>query len=174
MLIAWIEDNYEVIRDIARVIVKGRQPDSDDLAHEVVLAMLEADRDKMDAIAESGGMRYWTVRLCLNNYRSSTSRYHYKYRKPEERHRKAAEHIAFVAHDSQEYKYRQEDLLAFVDECLQSLPWFEANVFAIYFMEKHSLSTLAEATKINRNTLYKAIRQTSDYIKHEYKKQGAW
>tara|TARA_R100001163_G_C5060534_1_gene197349 strand:+ start:1191 stop:1715 length:525 start_codon:yes stop_codon:yes gene_type:complete len=171
VLTAWIQTNYATICDIAKVITKGREPDCDDLAHEVILAMLEADREKMNSIAESGGLRYWTVRLCLNNYRSSTSRYHYKYRKPSERHRKAAEHIKFVAHDSQEYKYEHEVLLDFVDDCLRQLPWFEANAFAIYFMEEHSLSTLSVATGINRNTLYKAIRQTSDYIRHEHKKQ---
>ena len=174
MLTAWIADNYETVRDIAKVITKGRTPDCDDLAHEVILAMLEADRTKMNDIVRSNGIRYWTVRLCLNNYRSSTSRFHYKYRKPYERHRKAAEHLTFIATDSQDYKVRHEQLLDFVDDCLRDLPWFEANAFAIYFTEGHSLSSLAEATGINRNTLYKAIRTTSDHIRNEHKKQGAW
>ena len=173
MLNRWLRENYDTVRDIARVITKGKMPDSEDLAHEVILAMLEADPAKMNAVIASNGMRYWTVRLCLNNYRSSTSRFHYKYRKPNERHRKAAEHIEFVARDCQAYKFRHEELIEFVADCLKELPWFEANAFSIYFAEQHSLSSLSEATGINRNTLYKAIRQTSDHIRNEYEKQRA-
>ena len=172
MLTDWLRENYATVREIAQVITKGKMPDAEDLAHEVMLAMLEADRAKMNNIIAEGGIRYWVVRLCLNNYRSSTSRYHYKYRKPEERHRKAAEHLQFIAKDSQEYKKEHEQLLTFIYDTLQTLPWFEASAFNVYFAEKHSLSSLAEVTGINRNTLYKAIRQTSDHIRYEYKKQG--
>ena len=169
----YIRENYEAIVDIAKVITQGRKPDYEDLAHEVILSVLTANREKMNLLVSKKQMRYWIIRLCINNYRSKTSRYHYKYRKHKERHRKATEHINHIKKlDVVQEKKWNEVLLNFIEDKLQNVEWFEKNCFSIYYGDKHSLNSMAKETGINRNTLYRAISDVRQYIKDEIKKQG--
>ncbi len=169
----YIRENYGAIIEIAKVITQGRHPDYEDLAHEVIVMVLEANRDKMRVIVEKNQMRFWIIRLCINNYRSSTSRYHYKYRKPTERHKQAAEHLNHLhkLNDIDQKKWN-EVLLNFIEDKLDDVDWFEKNCFAIYYGDKHSLNSMAKETGISRNTLYRAIRDVRNYIQNEIKKQG--
>lgn len=166
-------ENYNSIVEIATVITSGRKPDFEDLAHEVILMVLEADRAKMDKLVEKKQMRFWIIRLCINNYRSTTSRYHYKYRKPEERHRKAAEHLRHIHNlEDLESKKFNEKVLAFIEKKLDNVEWFEKNCFAIYYGDEHSLNSMAQETGISRNTIYRAICDVRNYIRDEVKKEG--
>ena len=131
MVQKYIRENYDAIVEIAKVITQARYPDFEDLAHEVILAVLTANREKMNAIVAKNQMRFWIIRLCVNNYRSSTSRYHYKYRKPSERHRQAAEHLRHLHKlDDIDQKKWNEVLLKFIDDKLEDVEWFEKNCFA--------------------------------------------
>ncbi len=69
MVRKYIGENYDSIIEIAKVITKGHAPDFEDLAHEVILMVLEADEEKMARIIEKKQMRFWIIRLCINNYR---------------------------------------------------------------------------------------------------------
>ena len=172
MVQEYVRENYSLILEIAKTITHGRKPDYEDLAHEVILAVLESDREKMNDIIRKDAMRYWIVRLCLNNYRSKTSRYHYKYRKPDERHKQASEHLRFVATLNEiEDKKDVERLMIVVEEYAREMQYFEREAFRIYYAENHSLNSLARATGISRNTLYKAIRATRDHIQNSYEKR---
>ena len=52
----YIGENYDSIIEIAKVITKGHAPDFEDLAHEVILMVLEADEEKMSRIIEKKQM----------------------------------------------------------------------------------------------------------------------
>ncbi len=173
MVQKYVSDNYAAIVEIAKVITQARYPDFEELAHEVILMVLTANRDKMRKLVERKQMRFWIIRLCINNYRSTTSRYHYKYRKPNERHAKAAEHLQHLSKlDEIDQKKWNEKLLNFIDQKLENVEWFEKNCFAIYYGDQHSLNSMAEETGISRNTLYRAIRDVRNYIQNETEKQG--
>ena len=169
----YISENYDSIIEIAKVITKGHAPAYEDLAHEVILMVLEADNEKMKKLVDKKQMRFWIIRLCINNYRSTSSKYHYKYRKHEERHRKASEHIKHIHTLSDiDEKIFNEQVLDFIEKKLDNVDWFEKNCFAIYYGDEHSLNTMAKETGISRNTLYKAICDVRNYIKDEVQKQG--
>lgn len=169
----YIRENYGSILEIAKVITKGKAPDFEDLAHEVILMVLESDREKMAKIVSKNQMRFWVIRLCINNYRSVTSRYHYKYRKPKERHRNATEHLKHIHNlDDIDQKRFNEKVLEFIELKLQNVQWFEKNCFAIYYGDEHSLNSMAKETGISRNTLYRAICDVRNYLKDEITKQG--
>lgn len=173
MVNKYIGENYDSIIEIAKVITKGHAPDFEDLAHEVILMVLEADAEKMARIIEKKQMRFWIIRLCINNYRSTSSKYHYKYRKPKERHRKASEHLRHIHNLSDvDAKVFNEKVLAFIEKKLENVEWFEKNCFAIYYGDEHSLSSMAKETGISRSTLYKAILEVRNYIKDEVQKEG--
>ena len=60
-----------------------------------------------------------------------------------------------------------EERLEWVEEKLKDCYWFDSQVFNIYYMENHSLNSMAKATGINRNTLFKAISNVKTYLKNE-------
>ena len=69
--------------------------------------------------------------------------------------------------DNTKKKELIEERLDWIEEKLQDLYWFDAECFRIYFRESFSLSEMAKATKINKNTLYKAIRNVKNYLINE-------
>ena len=58
-------------------------------------------------------------------------------------------------------------MLQFIDEKLNDVEWFEKNCFAIYYGDELTLDSMSELTGISRNTLYRAIRDTRNYIQDE-------
>ena len=60
-----------------------------------------------------------------------------------------------------------EKRLEWVEEKLKDLYWFDAECFRIYYREGYSLSEMARETRINKNTLHKAITNVKNYLKNE-------
>ena len=107
----------------------------------------------------------------LNQYHSKTSRYYYKYRKFYEYHVTGI--IEAITPDNVEVNIEDkkivEERLAWIEEKLKDLYWFDAEVFRIYYREGFSLNEMQKETKINRNTLHKAISNVKNYLINEKK-----
>ena len=86
----YLERNYSDLLQAAERIA-GR--DGPDLLHEVILQLYQTKQETLDGLLERGQMKYWALRVMVNNYNSKTSRYHYKWRKDIERRRKFSHHI---------------------------------------------------------------------------------
>lgn len=75
----YIEDNYNDIRKWLYNITKGEKPHLyDDFIHEVVMIFLQ--HKKSQEAIDTGTARYFLARIGLNQWRSSTSPFHYQYR----------------------------------------------------------------------------------------------
>lgn len=168
----YLSANYEVLLDMAKTITKNRYPDYEELTHIVCLILLEADPERMQKIIAKKQMRYWCVRVMMNQYHSSTSPYHYTYRKPVVRNHivttEINEWVRPLTEEEWEEMMSKESLHNFIDEQLSKQPYFERMCTLIYYEHEHSLNTLAEETGISRTTLYKSIRKTRHAIKEEY------
>ena len=55
--------------------------DLDDLVQEVALILLEYEQEKIEAMAQSGQLKFFITRVMMNQYFSKTSTYHYRYRR---------------------------------------------------------------------------------------------
>lgn len=170
MLEQYIQTNYNTLANIARTITHNRTPDWEDLLSEVVLVILESDRARMEALIGRNQMRYWVTRIMLNQYNSSTSPYHYKYRMHTVRHRKADPEIRrWLAEGDRDEIQAREVMLEYVEEALKDMDYFDRMVTTIYYKHGHSLNTLAAETGISRTTLYKAIKRTRHAIAEKLK-----
>lgn len=165
----YLEENYKAVRGMARNIAPG---DYKDLCHEVIIQLYDIDEAKLAPLIESGAIRFWIVRMLINNYRSKTSRYHYKYRKPATRIRELKSEIIKWSEPTQ-WEVRENQFQA-IENAIEDVPWFDAVVFSIYYEEGHSLNTLAEETGISRHTLYSTIRRTQDEIKKQTEGVGGY
>lgn len=164
----WLSEHWDEVQKIARVIAEGKEPDSSELAQEVAVVMLEKE-ETLDRLVERGVVKYWVVRVCLNNYRSSTSRFHYKFRRrmPDA----AVEHWKHVTTDTQE-KELMERQLSFIEREARGLDEYERMIFRVYWEEGHSLNSMAEATGIKRSSIYKALSKAHDEINKAYMESG--
>lgn len=176
MIREYIRDNYDSIIEIAKVITKGRKPDYEDLAHEVIEILLTGNLEKLNGIVKDKKIKFYIVRATINQYRSSSSRYFKKYRKETTLHRKQnntiKEHLTHLRNlDLTDVKEYNEEILQSIEDKLQNVEWFEKNCFAIYYGDELTLDSMSELTGISRNTLYRAIRDTRNYIQDEFKKE---
>lgn len=81
-VIAWLARN-RVVEEMIRNTAKGTEnPAYDDLAQMIYLSLLEKDEEKIRAMYEKGELRWFIARMVVNNLRSTTSPFWYRYRKP--------------------------------------------------------------------------------------------
>jgi len=154
--------------DISKRITSNRHPDYEDLLHESILALYNADKEKIKIIIEKKQLTFYIVRIMMNQYHSNTSPYHKKYRKQYNDEQLKQFYIYTkepLTKDKIENLEKNEERLKWIDEKLQGLNWFDVSVFKLYYKEKFSLRTMSIATKISKSTLGKSIRSVKKYLK---------
>ena len=167
MLNKYLIENYDKLKDMAFNIagINGK----DDLLSFVIEELYKCDQDRIDQIIEKNQLTFYIARVMLNQYHSKTSRYYYKYKKYYEYHTTTT--IESISADNVDYTVKEKELveerLEWIEEKLKDLYWFDAQVFKVYYLEEHSLNSMAKATKINRNTLFKAISNVKKYLINE-------
>ena len=167
MLDEYLDENYYKLKDIALNIAGSKE--YEELLHFVIEELYKCDQIRLREIIEKNQMTFYAVRVMMNQFHSNTSRYYYKYKKYYEYH--TTQTIECISADkSKSTKKQKEEIevkLEWIDEKLKDLYWFDAEVFKLYYRKNFSLSEMAKATKINKNTLYKAIRNVKNYLKNE-------
>lgn len=142
---------------------------NEDLLSFVIEELYKCDQDKINEIIEKNQMTFYVVRVMLNQFHSKTSRYYYKYRKFYEYHVTGI--IESITPDNVEVNIEDkkivEERLAWIEDKLKDVYWFDAEVFRIYYREGFSLNEMQKETKINRNTLHKAISNVKNYLINE-------
>jgi len=71
---------YPLLTTIINNIVDDRQLVGD-ITNDLILILLEMDNEALNDIMLRGHLPFYFSRICLNNWRSSTSPVYYKYRK---------------------------------------------------------------------------------------------
>jgi DNA-directed RNA polymerase specialized sigma24 family protein len=167
MLNKYLIENYDKLKDMAFNIA-GKNG-KDDLLSFVIEELYKCDQDRIDEIIEKNQLTFYIARVMLNQYHSKTSRYYYKYNKYYEYHTTTT--IESISADNVDYTIKDKELveerLDWIEDKLKDLYWFDAQVFKVYYLENHSLNSMAKATKINRNTLFKAISNVKKYLINE-------
>ena len=166
MLVKYLTDNYDKLKDISYNITNGK---GEDLLSFVIEEIYKCDQIRLREIIERGQMTFYIVRIMLNQYHSKTSRYYYKYKKYYEYHTTTT--IESITADNTEYtikdKKEVEQKLEWIEEKLKDLYWFDAEIFRIYYREGFSLNQMAKETKISRATIYKAVKNVKNYLINE-------
>ena len=167
MLNDYFEANYQKLKEISLKIAGVNN--CENLLHFVIEEIYKCDQKRINEIIEKKQMTFYFDRVMLNQHQSKTSRFHYKYRKYYEYHVTGI--IDSISSDNSKdntkKKEEVEERLEWIEEKLKDLYWFDAEVFRIYYREGFSLSEMQKATKINKNTLYKSIRNVKNYLINE-------
>ena len=167
MLNKYLIENYDKLKDMAFNIAGSNG--KDDLLSFVIEELYKCDQERIDEIIEKNQLTFYIARVMLNQYHSKTSRNYYKYNKYYEYHTTTT--IESISADNVDYTIKDKELveerLDWIEDKLKDLYWFDAQVFKVYYLENHSLNSMAKATKINRNTLFKAISNVKKYLINE-------
>ena len=140
--------------------------EEEDLLHFVIEELYKCDNKRLEEIIKKKQMTFYVARIMVNQYYSKTSRYFKKYKKycqfcVSEINNNITESI------EENEAEKKEQKLNWIEEKLKDLHWFDSTLFKIYYADNHSLNSLSEVTKINRNTIYHSINKVKKYLKNE-------
>ena len=65
------------------------------------------------------------------------------------------------------YDYAKEDKLILIETELNSMYWYDAEVFKLYYYDGNTLDSLARKTKISRNSLFTTIDKVRNILKEK-------
>lgn len=152
----------------------------DDLKSEVMLILCEKDEEELKGIYDSGGLKYYTVRIILNLIQSNTSPFYKKFRgnavdlvrleynAVKELDHKLEEHgddSMIVFYDPQYVDDYDKMLLecAALDE-IENLFWYDKGIIELY-LKFGTYRSVEEKTGIPWESVYKTIRKACAKIK---------
>jgi hypothetical protein len=169
MVNKWIDDNYSNILEWAQKAAQQHK-DYEDLAHYAILTFIENPRAA--ELVESGGARWFIVRILLNSSRGKKSEYYRTYRPRTEEFTEAKEI------EDTPYDHDIDTLTEWIHGILEDMEhgdadqWYRAQIFQLCIkQDKLNFSKLARETGIPRTSIAQAYYECIDYVKnklHEY------
>jgi len=165
----YITINYTEIKKWLYNITKGEKKHLyEDFIHEVILIFL-SNHLSQQAI-DSGTARFFLVRIGLNQWRSSTSPFHYQYRDsfldfPDK------EEVADEEYDMTE-DMLIEMLLDGLDKMYNGDARYEATIMIIYFSMGSNYSAVGRELNIPNTTIRKIVLRGIDKLKQTIKQNN--
>jgi DNA-directed RNA polymerase specialized sigma24 family protein len=147
----------------------------EDLKQEVMLILLEYDRTKLQAIWDKpkslggiSGLRYFAIRIALNQYRSSTSPFYKKFKRDAQEYiddNMAVEDIELIDDDELSLL---DSIVSFYEGYKPNLYWFDAEIFELY-LELGSYRAVSEQVNIPQRTIGTTCKKVKDKLREAYK-----
>ena len=124
-----------------------------DLLHYAIEEL--AGKRNLDSILASGGGRFYLVSIMLTQWRSQTGPFYKQFIKE-------GRDI-----DHYEQSDEQEEPLDVkrINKLLDTLPWYDRELFKLYVDGDHTYSSLSRETKIPRTSISLTIKRVRNYIK---------
>lgn len=147
--------NYEPLREAA-IKISGGDPLHEELLHYSLDEFLR--KKNVEGIIDSGGGRFFCVRIMMNSWRSVTSPFYYTYRQ----HTLPIDDLEERPEEPDE---RTTEIADRIREELNKLSWYDRLLFETFVDENHTISSLARATGIPRTSISLSINRIRKHIK---------
>jgi hypothetical protein len=151
-----MQDNYIPLKEAAERI-SGNHELSEELLHYTLDEFLR--KKDVEAIIDSGGGRFYCVRILLNSWKSGTSPFYNTYKKP------SADLDIEKFEDIEEDYDPTTEIADNIKRELDKLGWFDKKLFEVFYTEGHTISSLARATGIPRTSISLSINRIRKHIK---------
>lgn len=154
---SFMSENYKNLLEAAQRITKHSEL-SEELLHYALESFIV--RRDCESIIESGGARYFIVRILLNQWNSSTSHFYNTYRKP-------SDSITSYLEESiaDEMDFNVVETADKIQKILVNLSWYEQMLMDTYVQENHNISSLSRVTSIPRTSISLSINRIRKHIK---------
>jgi RNA polymerase sigma factor (sigma-70 family) len=147
-----IEFEYPELIKAAKKIT-GNHPLHLDLLHYAIEELYT--KPNMNEIIQSGGVRFYLVRICMTQWRSRTGPFFKQF--GDHYHRELPEGIAEAETETIDAKR--------VSQLLHQLPWYDKMLFETFMEGEHTYSSLSRETGIPRTSISLTINRVRKYIK---------
>ena len=124
-----------------------------DLLHYVIEDM--SNKTNLQDIVDSGGARFYLVRMMMTQWRSQTGPFYKQFIK---------DHESLDFHDKSEPEVDVLDIKK-VNGLLEELNWYDRNLFKLFAEGGHTYSSLSRETKIPRTSISLTINRVRKYLK---------
>jgi RNA polymerase sigma factor (sigma-70 family) len=148
----YLEADYTALVQAANKIT-GNNELSHDLLHYSIEEL--SGKENIQGILDSGGARFYLIRIMMTQWRSQTGPFHRQFKK---------HHEELEWHDKPDKEDKPLDLER-VNEILDSLEWYDKELFRLYADGEHNYSTLSKETGIPRTSIALTIKRVRNHIK---------
>lgn len=159
----YITANYKILHQAAKNITKGNQLTDDLFQHCIEVLLVDKDQEKIQLLIDKNQLHYYFTAILIRNYHSSTSRFHYIYRKGSDMI--AEKDVYEVEVPDDEFDGLKEAKISFIEKQIEHLDWYDRQLVKLYFYENMSYRKIAELTKIPKTSVYNGITSIKNKIK---------
>lgn len=157
-VISEIVNNRE-IRDIANKIASNKSL-SEDLYQEIILKLLELDKEKIKTLYKKKELNYYIVRIAISLYRNPTNDFAKKYHhlpclKVKESN--VVKEIMFLNKETERPDFSKEH------KAFKQLSWYEREICKIY-AELGSSRKVQEQTGISYRSVAHTVKKSKEWI----------
>jgi hypothetical protein len=147
-----IEIEYPELVKAAKKITGGHSLHMD-LLHYSIEELY--NKPNTEAIVQSGGLRFYLVRIMMTQWRSTTGPFYKQF---------GDHYNKEITDNITEEKIEHLDVDK-VNKLLSQLPWYDQLLFRTFSEGSHTYSSLSRETNIPRTSISLTINRVRDYIK---------
>jgi len=150
----YLTHDYKPLVDASKKIT-GNSELATDLLHYAIEEL--SFKDNLQAIIDSGGARFYLVRIMMTQWRSQTGPFYKQFIKQE------TQIDEWDGVEKEETKLDTNRVYKILDE----LPWYDRELFKLYAEGGHNYSSLSRETGIPRTSIGLTINRVRKYIKQK-------
>ena len=148
----YLTQDYEALTQAADKIT-GNSDLALDLLHYCIEDL--SHKPNLQAIVDSGGARFYLVRMMMTQWRSQTGPFYKQFVKS---------HEDVELYDKPETEYEPLDINK-VNGILDELNWYDRELFKLFAEGNHTYSSLSRETQIPRTSISLTINRVRKHIK---------
>lgn len=159
----YINKNYNRLFSAAKNITKGH-PLTDDLFQHCIEVLLNDKNDeKIQRMVDNDTLNFYFVSVLIRNYNSSTSRFHYIYRKGNDL--RADRDVYDMQVPDEEYDASKELKISYIEGEIQKLEWYSKRMLELYYYEGYSFQQISDLTGIPKTSVWNTVTNAIKQIK---------
>lgn len=138
---------------------------ADELYSEFLLSVCEMDEQKLIKLYESDELKFYLLRIIVNQYKSNSSRY---FRQIKKKYTKIIDYAVFLEHNDDTQTIVNElsdNWLVFLNEKIEKLHWYDKTIFQMYINDNLSMKKIADKIKIPESSIKSTIKSVRNYLK---------
>lgn len=148
----FLEHDYKALVEAAHKIT-GNSDLSYDLLHYAIEEM--SHKENLQDIVDSGGARFYCVRIMMTQHRSQTGPFFKQFVKQNEE---------LESHDRAETEEQLLDIKK-INHLLDGLNWYDRELFKLFAAGNHNYSSLSRETGIPRTSISLTINRVRRHLK---------
>lgn len=153
-------------------ITKGHSL-TDDLFNELLCIIGEYDNKKLNKLVEKKALKFYFIRICLNQWRSNTSPFYKKYKKDNQEKLDYETEMTDISNEVEEeifYEPTWEDKVkSIVEEKLSTMHWYKRELFNLY-VDLGSYRAVSEETDIPIHSVSSDLKYIRYVLRNTIKK----